>query len=159
QGHVLVTDFGLVSTLSQDLRSAPDASDSTRSTPLSQQLTQTGAVMGTPAYMAPEQFDGKPTERSDQFAFCVALYLALYGERPFPGTGYLALRAMVALGQVPAAPRDADVPGWLRRVVLRGLAPEPDARWPSMAELLDALRRGPQRRRRVAMFGGLAVGI
>src|SRR5438093_324183 len=52
--------------------------------PLQRSLTRTGALMGTPAYMAPEQYRGDPVDmRTDQFAFCVALYEALYGQAPF----------------------------------------------------------------------------
>ena len=64
-----------------------------------QRLTRTGAMMGTPAYMAPEQFRGLATDaRTDQFAFCIALYEALYGERPFAGNTLMALTTNVVNG-------------------------------------------------------------
>jgi tetratricopeptide (TPR) repeat protein/tRNA A-37 threonylcarbamoyl transferase component Bud32 len=154
-GGVLVTDFGLVSTLASDQLAAEPA---VRTTPLSQDLTHTGAIMGTPAYMAPEQFDGKPTAKSDQFAFCVALYEALYGQRPFAGTNYMELQANVAVGAV-APPKRGDVPSWLRKLVLRGLAVDPQARFPAMTELLDALSRAPQRRRRRVIAVAAALGV
>jgi len=114
-------------------------------------LTQTGAVMGTPAYMSPEQFRGVPADaRTDQFSFCVALYEALYGERPFRGRNLLDLTASVLSGVVGEAPAGARVPAWVRRILLRGLRPKPEDRWPSMTTLLAALearrRATPHRR-------------
>jgi len=135
---------------------------------LNLRLTQTGAMMGTPAYMAPEQFAGKPADaRSDQFSFCVAVYEALYGERPFAGKSLTDLTRNVLAGRVREAPAGASVPSWLRRVLLRGLRPERDERHPSMEALLDALSRDPSRARRrwaaalsltgliIALAGGL----
>jgi tetratricopeptide (TPR) repeat protein len=83
-------------------------------------------IAGTPAYMSPEQLAGAPVDaRSDQFGFCVALYEALHGERPFAGLASpgLALRP---------PPRGSRVPRWARRVVSRGLAARPEDRWPDM---------------------------
>src|SRR3954454_17707170 len=78
------------------------------------QLTRTGAMMGTPAYMAPEQFLGTETDaRTDQFSFCVALYEALYGERPFSGSTMFALTTAVVKGQVREAPQSSKVPLWV----------------------------------------------
>jgi len=131
---------------------------------LNLRLTQTGAMMGTPAYMAPEQFAGKPAEaRSDQFSFCVALYEALYGERPFAGKSLTDLTRNVLSGQVREAPVGANVPSWLRRVLLRGLRPVPDDRHPSMEALLAALARDPPRARRrwaaAVSVAGLIVAL
>jgi tetratricopeptide (TPR) repeat protein len=111
---------------------------------LSVKLTQTGAMMGTPAYMAPEQFAVAPTDaRTDQFSFCVALYEALYGQRPFAGTTFLSLMTSVTTGAVNAPPAGAKVAGWMRRVLLRGLATEPKTRFESMTALLAALSTDP----------------
>ncbi|HLK91871.1 MAG TPA: serine/threonine-protein kinase [Polyangia bacterium] len=108
------------------------------------QLTRTGAMMGTPAYMAPEQFLGTGTDaRTDQFSFCVALYEALYGERPFMGNTMFALTTAVVQGQVREAPANSKVPLWLRKVLLRGLRPQAEDRYASMAELLQALGKNP----------------
>ena len=112
-------------------------------------LTETGALMGTPAYMAPEQFGGRRVdERSDQFSFCVSAYEALYGERPFAGDSLAAIAFQVSQGKIREPPRTTQVPSWLRKVLVRGLAVAPEQRWPDMDALLEALARDPQRRRR-----------
>ncbi len=111
---------------------------------LAMKLTQTGAMLGTPAYMAPEQFAGLRTdERTDQFSFCVALYEALYDQRPFAGDNVLALMTSVTTGAVRPPPAKAQVPGWIRRALLRGLAVAPENRYPSMTALLVALTTDP----------------
>ena len=105
-------------------------------------MTRTGAIVGTPAYMSPEQHLGRPADaRSDQFAFCVTFYQALYGSRPFAGERMSALAFQVLQGKVAAAPPGATVPAWLRKVVLRGLAVDADLRHPGMRALLGALHR------------------
>ena len=161
--RVLVTDFGLA-------RPAAGRTDAfmavqvIESTPvLSAQLTQTGELVGTPAYMAPEQLAGERSDAAaDQFGFCVALYEALYGERPFAGERLGELMGNVAAGNLRAPPRDVDVPRWLRRALLRGLATKPDDRYPDMDALLVALSRDPSRRRRVwtaALVPAAVLGI
>jgi tetratricopeptide (TPR) repeat protein/predicted Ser/Thr protein kinase len=126
---------------------------------LNLKLTQTGVQIGTPAYMAPEQFAGKRSDaRSDQFSFCVALYEALYGQRPFGGDTMIALTAAVLAGEVRPTPEKSRVPGWVRRVLLRGLSLEPDDRFPSMKALLAALEQDPSTaRRRWLAAGSVAV--
>ena len=103
-------------------------------------LTETGVMLGTPAYMSPEQFLGRHTDaRTDQFSFCVALYEALYGERPFAGGSLASLTASVTEGRIRKPVPGSTVPGWLRDIVLRGLNVDPDARWPSLRALLAEL--------------------
>ena len=128
--------------------------------PPSPPLTRTGALVGTPAYMAPEQFLGSAIDaRTDQFAFCVALYEALYGERPFAGESVIAIAESVTSGRISAPPKDARVPAWIRRILLRGLSVEPARRLSSMEALAAALAHDPAKRRRNwALAGGtLAV--
>jgi formylglycine-generating enzyme required for sulfatase activity len=123
-------------------------------------LTRTGALVGTPAYMAPEQILAEATsERTDQFSFCVALYEALYGERPFTGESLLQLLHNVSRGNLAPVSEDHEVPAWIRRALVRGLRSEPRERWPSMAALMAALEDDPaDRHRRWFLFGvGIAV--
>jgi serine/threonine protein kinase/tetratricopeptide (TPR) repeat protein len=122
-------------------------------------LTQTGAVLGTPAYMAPEQFAGAATDaRTDQFSFSVALYEGLYGHRPFAGQNALALMASVVSGTIVEPPAVARVPTRIRKILLRGIATRPADRYPSMAEMLAALADDPAARRRrwLALAAGAA---
>ncbi|QRN93861.1 tetratricopeptide repeat protein [Archangium violaceum] len=148
-GRVRVTDFGLACSVDQSEASG-EAASSRESLPVEEEaeLTRTGALLGTPAYMAPEQLQGhKADALSDQFSFCVALYEALHGERPFQGTSLEELGRAARDGQVRPARRDTRVPAWLRRVVLRGLRPRPEERFPSMEALLEALTSCPRRAR------------
>jgi eukaryotic-like serine/threonine-protein kinase len=153
--------------LNQDL-SGSDSGDmqSSVSGLFDARLTRTGAMMGTPAYMAPEQFFGKDTDaRTDQFSFCVSLYEALYGERPFEGKRLTELTANVVQGTVRDAPNGTKVPFWVRRILLRGLRSAAAERYPTMAELLDELGKDPRAKRRKWMVGAavallpLAVGF
>lgn len=127
---------------------------------LDQALTEAGTVMGTPAYMSPEQLAGRvATATSDQFSFCVALFEALHGLRPFAGNSMCSLTRSVFAGQIQPTPADRSVPAWLRRVVLRGLRSDPDERYPSMDALLADLQRDHGRSwRRWALAGAVGVG-
>ncbi len=157
KGHVFVTDFGLafghveqtgelvavpVAALAAVAAVAVTAAGSGRrslDSVLDSPLTQTGVLIGTPAYMAPEQFAGRPAgPRSDQFAYCVTAWEALTGARPFHGKDLAELKAAAAAGSAPAAPMLAPA---VREVLARGLAADPDARWPDMPALLHALER------------------
>ncbi|HET6149219.1 MAG TPA: bifunctional serine/threonine-protein kinase/formylglycine-generating enzyme family protein [Polyangia bacterium] len=121
-------------------------------------LTRSGVIMGTPAYMAPEQFLGEATnEQTDQFSFCVALYEALYGERPFTGGSLVRLLNNITEGRLRAPPENRDVPAWIRRAVIRGLQADPAQRWPSMTPLIAALEDDPAARQRRRIVAGAAV--
>ena len=94
----------------------------------------------------------------DRFSFCVSLYEALYGTRPFQGTTLPELLAAAVYGKLKPAPSPDPVPGWVRDAVVRGLKAEPSDRWPSVTALLDALHDNPSRRRwMVAGVAGVAV--
>jgi tetratricopeptide (TPR) repeat protein len=164
-GRVRVMDFGLARGHSDDdapSEPAIEPSSGIRATqPVA--LTQTGAMTGTPAYMSLEQFKAKDVDaRSDQFGFCVALYEALHGERPFAGTSVVQLLHEVMNGQVREPPKGTKVPSWLRKVVVRGLSTNKEARHPSMAALLAALADDPAVRRRkwwaVTIIAGVVAG-
>ncbi|MBL8942671.1 MAG: tetratricopeptide repeat protein [Myxococcales bacterium] len=124
-------------------------------------LTQTGSIMGTPAYMAPEQHAGKPTDaRSDQFSFCTSLYQALYGERPFDGDDSVTLMQQKLAGKIREPSSGSSVPGWVRRVLLRGLAAAPESRFGSMDELLGELGKDPRiLRRKILTTAGLGTAM
>jgi len=160
EGRARVLDFGLArSERSSAGAPSSSATSSGDSHELETDLTRVGQVMGTPAYMAPEQFMGEPLDgRSDQFSFCVALYEALCGERPFHASSFVELRMRVLSGKPPTPPDHVTAPAWLLRVVLRGLGRHPAERYDTMQELLDALGRDPGRRRR-RMAWGLAAGV
>jgi eukaryotic-like serine/threonine-protein kinase len=147
RGAVRVMDFGLARPAG-DSESAEITHSGAHALPSSGTvaLTRTGFVMGTPAYMAPEQHRSMAVDhRADQFAFCVALYEALYRERPFAGGTAEEIVAAVIAQRVRPAPASSEVPGWLRRAVLRGLADTPEQRWPDMNALVDALGRDRRR--------------
>lgn len=160
-GHAKVTDFGLARPLrtsddgeagEQRVRSVPPA--------LLEMATQHGVLVGTPAYMAPEQLLGEAADaRSDQFSFCVALYEALVGRRPFAGRSIEELRASVLEGRMEEALRLRAVPFRLRRALRRGLSPRPEDRHPSMNELVRVLEKHLARTRLrwvIASIGGAA---
>ncbi|MGE6758187.1 serine/threonine-protein kinase [Corallococcus interemptor] len=187
-GRVYVTDFGLARPMGEvdddedGERTRPVSDDS----PLSSQLTQAGLVMGTPAYMSPEQFRGELLDsRSDQFSFCAALYRALYGIRPFDpdelsrvasqlrprtaedGPGVTVAGAAVQVlppSPILEPPRESKVPAWVRRALMKGLSLEPRDRFRSMEELLTVLgqrerRALLQRRAGAAVAATVVLGV
>jgi tetratricopeptide (TPR) repeat protein/predicted Ser/Thr protein kinase len=146
-GRVLVTDFGLARPAAGKTGTFSAVGEIASMQVLTASLTQTGAVVGTPAYMAPEQLLGtRPGPRTDQFSFCVTLYEGLYGKRPFRGKSFAELASNVSSGSYSPPPRDVAVPRQVRRALFRGLATEPDQRFETMDELLQALRHDPWRR-------------
>ncbi len=165
-GRVVVMDFGLARAQGADETSSHGESlpaipeELTASSSFDAHLTQTGLLLGTPAYMAPEQFAGAAADaRSDQFAFCVSLYEALHGERPFRGESVAALVFSVTHQQIQPTPKSSHIPGSVRAALLRGLAASPTDRWPDMGALLSALSVDPNRRRTMASatVGGIAL--
>jgi eukaryotic-like serine/threonine-protein kinase len=144
-GRVRVVDFGLAR---GNRAAVPRGHDPT--------VTTRG---GTPAYMSPEQAVGRRVdERSDQFSFCVALWEAVHGRRPYDAEQIHALGTDRTQRIEPnAGPRR--VPAWLRRILRRGLHPDAEHRWPSMDALRAALSSGGRRRTQAAIGAVFAVGL
>jgi serine/threonine protein kinase/tetratricopeptide (TPR) repeat protein len=114
---------------------------------LEQQITVAGSLLGTPAYMSPEQLQRQPaTEKSDQFGFAVALYEALYDAHPFGRSPRGQFQHRVIRGEVDPPPEGVKVPARLRRLLLRALAPNPGDRFASMDALLAQLAYDPGKR-------------
>jgi tetratricopeptide (TPR) repeat protein/tRNA A-37 threonylcarbamoyl transferase component Bud32 len=172
---VRVMDFGLARQIDRITDEGPfNTNDADADGPTQQgvrapesRLTHEGNVVGTPAYMPPEQYLGVTDERSDQFSFCVSLYEMVYGQHPFEAKTAFGLTGNVQAGRVHEAPARTKVPVWLRKILLRGLRSRPEDRYATMTELLDALRKDPgvARKRWImagaifAAAGGLALGF
>ncbi len=141
-GTVQVLDFGLAARVGEAIEpTEPDDRPPLTITGRDALLaTMTRSVHGTPAYMAPEQFLLQPTDgRTDQFGFCVALYEALYGHRPFKGEEVPDLMHAIVEGLPGLPPELPGLPEVVRRAMARGLSVKKDDRFPDMNALLDAL--------------------
>ncbi|EDM81638.1 serine/threonine kinase family protein [Plesiocystis pacifica SIR-1] len=188
-GRVCVLDFGLARAdgeqpvrpeqAAAELSDRPSSSSDgalsfTSSVSSGSVLTRTGALLGTPAYMAPEQFQGGGLDpRSDQFSFCVALWEAITGARPFSASSPMALVYAALDGELrPFSPRPAvldgakALPEGLVHALRRGLAGEPEDRFEDMGALLDAIarartapRRLRRRRRLLAASAAVVFGL
>lgn len=147
-GRVKVADFGLAMD-----PAALDAGTTLElvptMTPMDRRATRTGATLGTPAYMAPEQARGERADaRSDQYSFCVALHEALHGT--WPDGSAPSRRPIIA------AP---DVPRWVDDVIAKGLASDPEARHRDMVRVVAALDPAPRRRRKLALALGATTVV
>ncbi len=142
-GRVRVIDFGLVRFVAE-----VDEVDEVESpAPRAERVearTLTGALIGTPAYMAPEQLTASRSDAStDQFAFCVALFEALFEQRPFAGSTVASLLEAIEAGPPRIPTERRKVSGRLRKVLQQGLAAAAEDRHASMAALLDELSARP----------------
>jgi tetratricopeptide (TPR) repeat protein len=173
-GSVRVMDFGLAQLIIEDdsaSRGRPvdekptgsgevsDDEPPDRRHPTVTRATKTGALLGTPAYMAPEQWRGEPIDaRADQFSFCVALHEALYGVRPTLSHIEAGPGATTASKEPSGPQRRGAVPRWLRDVLNRALAPDRERRFASMDHLLASLTRARARtRRRISALAAAMV--
>ncbi len=128
-GRIRVTDFG-ISRLTGEPEFIGDLTKCQQNHP-AVPSANSAPLVGTRKYMAPELLAGQPaTVRSDVYAFCVALYEALYQSSP--------------VIDVKAPPSASEIPIWLGRVIVRGLTPDANARYSSMGALIAALQNDPQ---------------
>ena len=130
-GNLKVTDFGIARLAESERRAAHAAG----------RLTVSGAVLGTPRYMAPEQLMGESADqRTDLYAAGVVLHECLTGRPMFEAEGLLPLMGK-HMHETPADPRVVfpDIPKKLVRVVMRALEKRPDDRWQSARAMLEAL--------------------
>ncbi len=177
-GRVRVLDFGLAQAIDDNAArpgpapgtrpdgpmSALSSSNLLRSAGISELaqtqsgLSQEGAIIGTPAYMAPEQHLGAEVDaRTDLFAFCIALWEALYAQHPYAAESRLNMVYALTKGKLQTPPSDRRIPRWLHALLVRGLRPEPEDRPANMGVLIDALRRGRRRRKQMIWTATVAI--
>jgi len=135
EGRVKVLDFGLAKLL-EPAEDSPDAATLT-----ARRLTEEGAVVGTAAYMSPEQAEGRRLDaRSDIFSFGSVLYEMMTGRRPFTGDSWLSILTKI-LNEDPTPPVQlgTSIPPELEKIILRCLRKDPARRWQTMADLKVAL--------------------
>jgi eukaryotic-like serine/threonine-protein kinase len=151
-GYAKLADFGLAKAAGE-----PAPADGTRT--LTEGRTRPGAVLGTIAYMSPEQASGKPLDaRSDIFSFGVVLYELLAGHRPFTGASDLLVLQTIVHGE--PRPLPDDIPPALAGIIVKALQKDPASRYPSMREMVTDLRgfarqgapTAPPRTRRAARW-------
>ncbi|WP_181234400.1 serine/threonine-protein kinase [Enhygromyxa salina] len=151
--RVRVADFGVARALRDQINAGDDNTAGRE---------ETGG-RGTVNYMAPERLRGRRGDaRSDQFSFCVALWECVYGGRPFVGETRAELLTAIELGMLWSDEPLRGAPRRLRKVIEKGLSPEPVNRWPDMGSLLEALteiRKAGERRRRQLRAGLVASGL
>jgi serine/threonine protein kinase len=147
-GRVRVLDFGLARSGTNGPQSQADRERSLASQiGAVTSLTRTGALVGTPAYMAPEQFRGEPVdERTDIFNFCAALYESIYGQPAFAGDSLAERFVAVLENRRSPIPAGSRVPSRLHAVLLRGMAHAAKERPTSMTELIEALAKASRPR-------------
>ncbi len=157
EGCARVLDFGLVAGIGEsESESKLGLGSADHPLALDVELTTTGTMLGTPAYMAPEQFSGAANDaRADQFGFCVALFEALTGARPFSGGTVTELMLHIREGVRDRSSSTRKLSRRVAKALDRGLSSAPDQRWNSMAELLDALE--PPSRLRIAALSAAVV--
>jgi Tol biopolymer transport system component/predicted Ser/Thr protein kinase len=134
-GHAKLADFGLAKVI--------EAADDNMATKTLGEITRAGTVVGTIAYMSPEQVSGGAADRrSDIFSFGILLYELLAGARPFQGrSDLLVLEAIRSAEPTPLGEHCPDLPAQLRNIVEKALEKDPGDRYQSMKDLVIDLRR------------------
>lgn len=171
-GRVRVLDFGLArgveapsDTSDPDLSEKAATREEIAASPTSLPTlprTMTGLSAGTPAFMPPEQWRGKPVDgRADQYAFAASLFDALYGTLPFPTASYASMKSAAARGSIATRPAGTKVPAFIDRAIVKALAYDPLDRHASIDALLEALSRDPAAagRRRLVAVGAAAIAV
>ena len=126
EGNAVVTDFGIAKAAARPSH------------------TLTGALVGTPAYMSPEQCSGtEVSEASDQYALGAVAYELVTGAPPFAGSTLTVMQAHVERTPPPIRALRADCPPEVEAAILRMLAKDPAERWPRLADALAALGAAP----------------
>jgi Tol biopolymer transport system component/serine/threonine protein kinase len=135
EGRVKILDFGLAKLMDDPAGHSPDAPTRT-----ARPLTSEGLVLGTAAYMSPEQAEGQTIDaRSDVFSFGSVLYEMVTGRKPFAGDSYLAVLTKI-LNEDPTPPANwAAIPPELDKIILRCLRKDRERRYQTMADLKVAL--------------------
>ncbi|MDI1446805.1 serine/threonine-protein kinase [Polyangium sp. 6x1] len=145
-GRPRIVDFGIAALVGRGARANGEAEREAEPTsgkagPLDVSLLPSGAIVGTPAFMAPEQLRGeRATAASDQWSYCAALYHAAYGVPPYSLDGdFVALSRRVVEGAPEIPAQRGKAPAWLGPILVTGLAKDPAARFASMHALLAAI--------------------
>jgi len=157
RGRVQVLDFGLARLADEEHPGDQEPSIQGSLTG----LTRTGALVGTPAYMSPEQFLSRPVDaRTDQFSFCVTAFETLYGVKPFDGESFSELQDAVVANEVRARPTSFGVPESVHSAIVKGLRPRPGERHLDMDVLLSLLEEpaSPRAGRRWGVALGVGAG-
>ncbi|MBA3454286.1 MAG: protein kinase [Deltaproteobacteria bacterium] len=167
RGTARVTDFGLArradlagdaGLTTTERLSGPKMIDDTDL----ENVTRSGAIVGTPAYMAPEQSSGAVCDaRADQFSFCVTAWEALFGCRPFAGGTWSEIYGHVIHQQITVPPTHT-IPRSVQRALRRGLRVDPNERFPGMTALLEVLEaeiQRPIRRKQIAIAAASACAV
>ena len=160
-GRVRVLDFGLAQPDIGDTSSLPGTEPPSADTLDTGNPTMTGTIAGTPAYMDPQRLLGQRASiASDQYAFCVSLYEALYGRRPYEGSSIVGLLRRIETGQlVPPVAGSPRVPRRLHALIMRGLAFAPTARHADMRALVAALEQARKPSRRWIPVAATTAGV
>ncbi|MGV6852088.1 MAG: serine/threonine-protein kinase [bacterium] len=164
-GRAKVMDFGLAKQLDDQAETAPFTHEYFTSEALSPDSwsspeSYSGVIMGTPAYMSPEQIQGYPaTELSDQFSYCVALFEALFKTKPFKARTPQSALDKIKKGAAHKIPKNSSIPGNVQKIIFKGLSFDPEQRYPSMRALLDALHAAREKPPRYKYFAAITLAI